>query len=254
MQKKLDGKMLDKVLRHFEKEDPAFVDDLVLDQERLYITRIPANSTYDANIPAKMIEYFRGGYLKRGIVEGVKSRIPTLNKFCIIEKINFELIHEWRKQYKELDYAMKVADLVLEELLQDEMLSARNSSGAKEVLKSVVGGKWKDEKERSNTNFNIVLGPLGELAAREPLTIEPVTASPSPNDPLLIESVDPKTIDRVISVSSNVDVVKEVAKKTDKKLKKKKNMAFKENQEMDKPSVSADKMRDVIADVNSLLQ
>jgi len=164
MQKKLEGKLLKKVLTYLEKESPKLYAELKGDPDGdIYISKIDAGSTYSANIPEKMIAFFRGGYLDVGVIDGQKVYLPSINDFCIINKINVDVINIWRKEYKELAYAIKIADMIIENILQNEVLSARNSSGALAILKARVGGKWKDEKETKNHTFNILLGNLGDV-------------------------------------------------------------------------------------------
>lgn len=211
MQKKLEGKLLKRFLFHLEKEFPEFYAELQDDPENeLYLTKIEAKSTYSADIPERMIAFFRGGYLDKQAIVGVVCSLPTIDIFCVIEKINVDMIPIWEKQYKELRYAIKVANIIIENLLQNETLGSRNASGALAILKARVGGIWKDEKETSrNQTFNIIMGNLADVQGRPPPVpvIEPEIVNTETLRLEAAELVDPKTIDHVISVETRVDVI-----------------------------------------------
>jgi len=211
MQKKLEGKLLKNFLDCLEKEDPKFYDEVKTDLDgELYITKIHATSTYSPDIPEKLINFFRGGYLEIGIINGQKVYLPTMDDFCIIHKFNVDLINIWAKDYKEMEYAVKITNRITEQILQNEVLSARNSSGALAILKARFGGRWKDEKENKQHTFNILMGNLGEVEGRQVKT--PELASANPIDVEAKELVDPKKFDRVISVEAKVDVIGEAVK------------------------------------------
>lgn len=208
MQKKLEGKLLKKILGNIEKVDPALYSEIENDSENLYLSKIDATSSYSPDIPKKMIEFFRGGFLEEGIIEGLKCYLPSIEVFCIINKINLDMIEIWGKSHNEMAYALKMANIIIEHILQNETLSSRNSTGALAILKARVGGKWKDDREiAKNQTFNIIMGQLGHVQGRSPVVNTPELASANPIRREATELVDPKTIDRVISVSTRVDVV-----------------------------------------------
>jgi hypothetical protein len=252
MQHKPQKALLRKILDHLKHNNQEVYEQFDSSKYTLYLTCVEGSSLYNPDLPSKLIEYFRGGYLSKSLILGLDDPIPTIEKFCIIHKVNFEKVDQWRKEYQEFDYACKMAELIGEELLQNEVLNAKNSTGALSILKAKFGEKgWKEEKEKKQTEFNIFLGNLGEISIgasnKNQGPVIDLKASPKAKE----EIVDPKTIDRVVPLESDVKILSRNLKNNNKKTEKRKvsfmkNVASKKKEDLSRSLLEIDSKSDEV--------